>query len=122
MLYSLVSKGLPWPLGALEYQRSFCSIDNLCFVIKELLSQEEIPSVVYNIVDDTSLSTNELIQLIVVSQNKQARILYISKGLITTMIKLGNYLCLPLNEEHLQKLTESYVVSNQKIVSAIRKT
>ena len=54
LLYSLVSKGLPWPLGALEYQRSFCSIDNLCFVIKELLSQEEIPSVVYNIVDDTS--------------------------------------------------------------------
>ena len=122
LLYSLVNKGFPWPLGSFENQRSFCSIENLCFVIKELLSQEEIPSGVYNIADDTSLSTNELIQLIASSQNKQARILYISKGLITRMTKLGDYLYLPLTTERLQKLTKSYVVSNQKIVSSIRKS
>ena len=122
LLYSLVSKGFPWPLGAFENHRSFCSIENLCFVIKELLNQEEIPSGVYNIADDASLSTNELIKLIAASQNKQARIFHISKGLITRMTKLGDYLHLPLNAERLQKLTESYVVSNQKIVSAIRKS
>ena len=122
LLYQLVSKGLPWPLGAFENHRSFCSIENLCFVIKELLNQEEIPSGVYNIADDASLSTNELIKLIAASQNKQARIFHISKGLITRMAKLGDYLHLPLNAERLQKLTESYVVSNQKIVSAIRKS
>ena len=122
LLYSLVSKGFPWPLGAFENQRSFCSIENLCFVINELLIQEEIPSGVYNIADDTSLSTNELIQLIAASQNKKARILHISKGLITTMAKLGDYLYLPLTAERLQKLTKSYVVSNKKIVTSIRKT
>jgi nucleoside-diphosphate-sugar epimerase len=122
LLYSLVSKGFPWPLGAFENHRSFCSIENLCFVIKELLNQEEIPSGVYNIADDASLSTNELIKLIAASQNKQARIFHISKVLITRMTKLGDYLHLPLNAERLQKLTESYVVSNQKIVSAIRKS
>ncbi|MDC1179859.1 NAD-dependent epimerase/dehydratase family protein [Flavobacteriaceae bacterium] len=122
LLYSLINKGFPWPLGSFENQRSFCTIENLCFVIKELLSQEEIPSGVYNIADDTSLSTNELIQLIAASQNKQARILYISKGLITRMTKLGDYLYLPLTTERLQKLTKSYVVSNQKIVSSIRKS
>jgi nucleoside-diphosphate-sugar epimerase len=121
LLYSLVSKGFPWPLGAFENQRSFLSIDNLCFVIKELLTQNEIPSGIYNVADDEPLSTNELIQLIAVSQNKHARILHISKGFITRMAKLGDRLHLPLNSERLQKLTESYVVSNAKIKKAIGK-
>ena len=121
LLYSLVSKGFPWPLGAFENQRSFCSIDNLCFVIKELLIQNEIPSGIYNVADDEPLSTNELIQLIAASQNKQAQILHISRGIITRMAKFGDYLHLPLNSERLQKLTESYVVSNAKITQAIGK-
>lgn len=121
LLFSLVSKGFPWPLGAFENQRSFCSIENLCFVIRELLTQERIPSGVYNVADDETLSTNELIQLIAVSQNKKARILPISKGIITSIAKAGGFLRLPLNSERLQKLTESYVVGNAKIKMAIGK-
>ena len=121
LLYQLVDKGLPWPLGAFENHRSYCSIDNLCFVIKELLTQQNIPSGIYNMADDAPLSTNELIQIIAVSQNKNSRILHISKALITQMAKLGDYLHLPLNAERLQKLTESYVVSNAKIKAAIGK-
>ncbi len=115
LLYSMISKGLPWPLGAFENQRSFCSIDNLCFVIKELLTRNNIPSGIYNVADDVPISTNKLIQLIVASQNKQAKIFHIPKGLIGGLAKLGDYLHLPLNSERLQKLTESYVVSNAKI-------
>lgn len=121
LLYSLVSKGFPWPLGAFENQRSFLSIENLCFVIKELLSQTNIPSGIYNVADDEPLSTNQLIQLIATSKNKQAKIFNIPIGLINRMAKLGDKLHLPLNTERLQKLTESYVVSNAKIKQAIGK-
>ncbi|MHB1107276.1 MAG: NAD-dependent epimerase/dehydratase family protein [Lutibacter sp.] len=121
LLYSLVSKGFPWPLGAFENQRSFLSIENLCFVIKELLSQNNIASGIYNVADDAPLSTSQLIQLIATSKNKQARIVAIPKNLITRMAKLGDQLHLPLNSERLQKLTESYVVSNAKIKQAIGK-
>ena len=41
--------------------------------------------------------------------------------LIQFVSKIGNVLKLPLNEKRLQKLTDSYVVSNLKIKSAIRK-
>lgn len=121
LLYSLVSKGFPWPFGAFENRRSFLSIENLCFVIKELLSQNNIPSSIYNVADDEPLSTNQLIELIATSKNRQAKIFNIPKGLINRMAKLGDKLHLPLDSERLQKLTESYVVSNTKTKQTIGK-
>ncbi|MFV5694932.1 NAD-dependent epimerase/dehydratase family protein [Flavobacterium sp. LB3P122] len=121
LLYQLVSKGLPWPLGAFENQRSFLSIGNLCFVIKELLENESIASGVYQVADDSPLSTNELIQLLGTSLDKKSSIWSIPVSWISGIAKLGDHLHLPLNSERLQKLTENYVVSNKKIVAAIGK-
>lgn len=122
LLYQLVAKGLPWPLGAFENQRSFLSIENLCFVIKELLENEAIPSGVYNVADDASLSTNELIQLLGESLGKSVSIWNWSQNVISSLAKIGDVLPLPLNSERLQKLTESYVVSNEKIVKSMGKS
>ena len=121
LLYKLVSKGIPWPLGSFDNKRSFCSIDNLMFIIKELINREDIPSGVYNVADDEALSTNEVISLLAVSQNRIPKIWFLPKGLIKALAKLGDLLRLPLTTERLQKLTESYVVSNQKIKSVIGK-
>ncbi len=121
LLYQIVAKRIPLPLGAFENQRSFCSIDNVCFVINEILENESIPSGIYNLADDEAISTNKLITLIADSQNKKAHILKIPKGVISGIAKIGDVLKLPLNSERLQKLTESYVVSNEKMVKAIGK-
>jgi nucleoside-diphosphate-sugar epimerase len=121
LLYQLVSKGIPWPLGAFENKRSFCTIDNLMFIIKELIDREDIPSGVYNIADDEALSTNEVISVLAESQNRTPKIWKVPKGLIQIIAGIGNLFRLPLNEERLQKLTDSYVVSNQKIKSAVGK-
>lgn len=50
-----------------------------------------------------------------------ARIFNISKGGISAIAKIGDFLRLPLNSERLQKLTESFEVSNSKIKLAIGK-
>ena len=121
LLYKLVSKGVPWPLGSFENKRSFCSIDNLMFIIKELIERDNIPSGVYNVADDDALSTNDVISILAKTLNNNTKIWRISKGFIQFMAKIGNVLNLPLNEERLQKLTDSYVVSNKKIKSAILK-
>lgn len=121
LLYKLVSIGLPWPLGAFENKRSFLSIENLCFVINELLQNMTIPSGIYNVADSDALSTNELIQLLGDSLSKRNKILKLSPNLIKQIAKLGDSLHLPLNTERLQKLTESYKVSNSKICAAIKK-
>lgn len=122
LLYQFVAKGLPWPLGAFENQRSFLSIDNLCFVIKELLENNEIPSGVYQVADDKSLSTNELIKLLDKSLDKNTSIWNFNSYFIKSLAKLGDYSGLPLNSERLQKLTENYLVSNKKIIRAMGKS
>ncbi len=121
LLYKLVSKGIPWPLGAFENQRSFCSIDNLMFIFKELIEREDIPSGIYNVSDEIPLSTNEVISILATSQNWQPKIWRIPKLLIQFIAKMGNVIKLPLNEERLQKLTDSYIVSNKKLMSYICK-
>ncbi|WP_035668002.1 NAD-dependent epimerase/dehydratase family protein [Flavobacterium sp. 83] len=121
LLYQLVSKGLPWPLGDFQNERSFLSIENLCFVIQELLGNPAIPSGIYQIADTEPLSTNELIRLLGTSLEKKSVIWSIPASLIKGIAQLGDYVYLPLNSERLQKLTENYVVSNEKIVAAIGK-
>jgi nucleoside-diphosphate-sugar epimerase len=121
LLYNIVSKGIPWPLGAFDNKRSFCSIDNLMFIFKELIEREDIPSGIYNVADDESLSTNEVISILAESQNRKPRIWSISKPLVQFTSKMGNLLKLPLNEERLHKLIDSYVVSNKKLMNAIGK-
>ncbi|KIA99823.1 dehydratase [Flavobacterium sp. KMS] len=121
LLYQLVSKGLPWPLGAFENKRSFLSINNLCFVIKELLENENIPSGVYNVSDDTALSTNEVISVLGESLEKKVAIWKIPVNFIRRLAKIGDRIKLPLNSERLQKLTENYEVSNVKIKKVIPK-
>jgi len=122
LLYKIVSKGFPWPLGAFENKRSFCSIDNLCFIIKELINNEAIPSGIYNVADDEPLATNDLIKLIAESQDKKFHIWNVPKSIIKLLSKIGDLLKLPLNSERLNKLTETYIVSNNKIITAINKS
>ena len=121
LFYKIVAKGIPWPLGSFDNLRSFCSIDNLCFIINELIQNNQIPSGIYNIADDEALSTNELISLIAESQGKKPFIINIPKLLVKSLSKLGDLFRLPLNTERLIKLTESYIVSNQKLKNAINK-
>jgi len=118
LLYSVVRKGIPWPLGAFENRRSFTSVDNLCFVIDGFISGN-IESGIYHMADDEALSTNELIDVMCKAMGRKARIWHLPKGLMKGAAQLGGALHLPLNPERLRKLTENYVASNAKIKRAL---
>ena len=118
LLYNVVKKGLPWPLGDFENRRTFTSIDNLCYVLDGLI-QKEVPSGIYHMADDEALSTNELIALMCEALGKKPHIWKVNRGFMTGCARLGSAIHLPLNLERLRKLTENYVVSNAKIKSAL---
>ena len=118
LLYNVVRKGIPWPLGAFENRRTFTSIENICFAVNGVLTKD-VPSGIYNMGDDEALSTNELIEEICKSLGKKAHIWKLPKGLMNGVAKTGDILHLPLNSERLRKLTENYISSNNKIKKAL---
>ncbi len=118
LLYNVVKKGIPWPLGAFENRRSFTSIDNLCYVVEGLLTKD-VPSGIYHMGDDEAMSTNELITIICEVMGNKPHIWKINRGIMEGCARLGTLLRLPLNTERLRKLTENYVVSNAKIKVAL---
>ncbi len=118
LLYGVVKKGIPWPLGAFENRRTFTSIENICFAVNGVLTKN-VPSGIYNMGDDEALSTNELIEEICKSLGAKAHIWRLPKGLMTGIAKIGGALHLPLDSERLRKLTENYISSNAKIKKAL---
>src|SRR5690606_21657988 len=109
LLYKIVEKGIPWPLAAFENKRSFLSIDNLSFLILEMLKNKDVKSGIYNFADDELISTNQLIKIIGSASGRKSKLWSISPYLIKGLAKIGDKMKLPLNSERLKKLTESYV-------------
>ena len=120
LLHKIIQKNIPYPLGAYENKRSFLTVANLCFIIHELLTHN-ITSGVYHLSDDQSISTKDLVRIIAEQIGKKPKIINFPKFIILIIAKFGNFLKLPLNTNRLDKLTESYEVSNEKIKKAIKK-
>lgn len=119
LLFGVVKKLGIWPLAAFENQRSFVSVENLCFVIKELIANENVASGVYAVADEEALSTNELVALAGEATGKKVAFLKLPKGLVILLAKLGDILPLPLNSERLEKLTENAVVDASPLLKAL---
>ncbi|MCF2876599.1 MULTISPECIES: NAD-dependent epimerase/dehydratase family protein [unclassified Tenacibaculum] len=121
LLYSFISKGMPYPFGRYENKRSFLSVHNLCFVIEELIKNKDVRSGVYNIADNQSISAKELVMNIGEAINKKVIIFNTPKIIINFLGKIGNIIPFPINTEKIHKLTSNYVVSNKKIKQALGK-
>ena len=119
LLYKFVKKGIPYPLAGFDNQRSFLSVENLCFVIKALTLQTGIASGVYNVADDEPLSTTQVVTILGNAIGAKPKLWKINPKFIGFLAKCGDVLHLPLTIERLQKLTENYIVSNNKLKQAL---
>jgi len=120
LLYGLVKRGIPYPVGRINNKRSFLSVGNLCFIIDELL-KNDVEQGLYHVADDDPTYTHDLINLIALLTGKKARILNVHPLLLNSIAKAGNVFPLPINEHKLKKLTKDFVVSNTKIKKSIGK-
>jgi len=115
LLFAMANKGIPFPFGAFENERSFLSIDNLTFVIKQLLEQKP-ESGIFNLADDGYFSTVDLYNIMGDVLNKKLNILNLPKWIINSIGKVGDIIpFLLIDSMKIAKLTENYRVSNKKI-------
>ena len=119
VLFGAVKRLGVWSLAAFENQRSFVSVENICFVIKELIDNENVASGVYVVADEQALSTNELVALAGEAVGKKVVFWNLPKGLVRLLANLGDVLPLPLNSERLEKLTENGVVDASPLLKAL---
>ena len=105
LLYKFVKRGIPYPLAGFNNKRSFLTIENLCFIIREIINNNCIESGIYNVSDDEALSTNEVVSLLASSLNLKPKLWKISPAFITLLTRIGDMLHLPLTTERLKKLT-----------------
>ena len=116
LLYKFVNSGLPYPLTAFENRRSYLSIENFCFVIKEII-QDRLVSGDYMLSDKESISTLDLIKIIASVTNRKARMMSVPRSLMRAVAKLGSLVKAPFNSHTLEKLVGNLVVSNGKLLA-----
>jgi len=121
LLYSILSKGIPYPFGCFENSRSYLSIYNLIFVIENIISGKMIPPGTYNVSDTDSLATIDLAGIIGTAIGKKVQILKIPKSIIYFIARVGDFVPLLLNSNILQKITANYVVDNTKLLNQLGK-
>lgn len=120
LLYKIISKGIPYPLGAFKNSRTFISIDNVVFFIDEIIEKHtEMKGGIYHITDDEPLSTQKIIEIIGEAKGKKPIILSPPKFLVNSLAKMGDMISLPITSKRLKKMTSNLIVSNQKIKTAL---
>ncbi|WP_426790079.1 NAD-dependent epimerase/dehydratase family protein [Sphingobacterium sp. WOUb80] len=120
-LYSIVSKGIPYPLVRFKNKRSFLSVDNFCFFVEQILLQnEKINSGIYHLSDDETLSSNEIVNIMKQETGLKIPCFPLPKRIVSFLSKIGDHSrAFPLNTWRLKKLTSNLVVSNKKIKLAL---
>lgn len=120
LLYTLISKGIPYPLSSFDNSRSFISINNFLFFIEEIIKRsDKLGSGIYHISDDETVSTKEIIEIIKRVENRKVINLALPKFIVMSIAKIGDFIPIPLNTKRLKKMTSNLTISNQKIKSAL---
>lgn len=116
LLYKIISKGIPYPLAAFQNQRSFISINNFIFYIRQImLGSQELETGIYHISDDEPVGTREIIEIIRKTENIKSMDLNLPKIVVKAIARIGDFIPIPLNSKKLKKLTNNLIVSNKKI-------
>jgi len=117
-LYKWVKKGYPFPFGKYQCYRSFTSVDNLSFILKQIL-KKNIPSGIYNVSDDGCLTLSEIYEIMGVALGRKVFIWNISKSFVKLASKVSSRFNDYFDDYQYQKLSTDFVVSNEKIKKAL---
>lgn len=111
LLYKFVKMGIPYPFGAFNNKRSFLSSDNFNFIMNKIV-KDPIKSGIYHLADSEPLPTSEVITIIALALNIKPRIWNLSPSFMKFVFNI-------YGKRILNKLTETMIVSNGKIIDAI---
>lgn len=111
-----VDSGLPWLFEKYKNNRSYCSVNLLGKLIRELINNaDNHDSGSYNCADKGTISSTELFRVICESRNRKFRSLKIPKFLFHIPINLLSQFGIKKPKDILQKITSDFVLSTEKL-------
>jgi len=117
-IISWINKGIPYVFGSFECRRSFTSLDNLHFVIAQML-EKDIPGGVYHLTDDGSLTSTEYFKLMGSAVGKKVRIWRLGKGIFKVLAWITGLFHGYFDLFEYRKLSLNFVVDNRKLKHAL---
>lgn len=87
-MVSLVSRGVPLPLGGVKNKRSLLALDNLVDLVTVCVEHPAAANQVFLVCDSEDLSTPELLRRVGVALDKPARLIWVPGGIL----RLGAFL------------------------------
>jgi RmlD substrate binding domain. len=123
LLYGLISRGIPYPLASFDNYRSFISIENFCFFIRQMIEKKDkLSSGIFHVADNESVSTHQIIEIIKQVTGRRVANLALPKSLVIGIAKIGDFIPIILNSKRLKKMTSNLLVSNEKSKSFLNVT
>jgi nucleoside-diphosphate-sugar epimerase len=116
--FNWIRKGFPYVFGSFECKRSFTSLDNLHFVISDMLAKD-IPSGIYHLTDDGSLTSSEFYRLIGMTLGRKVRVWRMGRTIFRVLAIVSGWLHGYFNMFEYRKLSLNFVASNQKLKDAL---
>jgi nucleoside-diphosphate-sugar epimerase len=122
-LLRLVRSGFPLPFNGIRNRRNFVFVGNLVSAIERLTAAREMSGRVFNVADDETVSTPELIRMIASAAGKRARLWTAPIWLLDLAARCGDAaagvgLHTGIDSYSLNRLETSLTASNQALTAA----
>ena len=120
-LFYFILKFKFWPFSNYNNKKSYCYIENLFFVINELIHNNTIKSGIYNVSDKDPISTSDIV--ILFSKIKHIKVLHLNlpKYLIFLLVSFSKKIKLNFISDNFNKITETNIVDNSLLTYNLNK-
>jgi nucleoside-diphosphate-sugar epimerase len=118
-LFNFSNSSLNWLFSSINNKRSFCNIFNLSYVIQQLIERSDIPSGIYLLSDNETLSTAEIVKELSTREIDNRNLSLIAASFFNLILSLDKRIGYTSLLKPLRILTNNYIVSNTKLTSVL---
>lgn len=118
-LYNLSKHPIRCFFSSIHNKRSYCNIFNLAYVIEQIINRNDIPSGIYLLSDNETISTSTIISELSSNKLDHSYLSIISTYLFRLLLRLDKLMGYTSFFSSLRTLTSNYVISNAKITKAL---
>jgi nucleoside-diphosphate-sugar epimerase len=113
-----IKKGLPYIFGSFECKRSFTSLDNLSYVITQML-EKDVPGGIYHVTDDGFVNSKDVCRLIGRTLGKKVRIWRLGRVIFKPIAVVSGWFYGYFDTFEYKKLSLNFVASNRKLKTTL---